>query len=54
LREQFNSMSEILCEITDSNEQEKFSYQAINIERKSEFLNKEISFLLDNLRRVRF
>jgi hypothetical protein len=50
-------MSEILTEIEDSNELEKTSMNAINggqanFERKAEFLNKEISFLLDNLRRV--
>jgi|LauGreDrversion4_2_1035121.scaffolds.fasta_scaffold343655_1 hypothetical protein len=45
-------MSEILCEIQDSNEQERSSYGTLNIERNTEFLNKEISFLLDNLRRV--
>ena len=59
LREQYNSMSEILTEIEDSNVQEKSSMNAINggqanFERKAEFLNKEISFLLDNLRRVIF
>ena len=52
-------MSEILTEIEDSNEQERTTMNAINgvqanFERKAEFLNKEISFLLDNLRRVSF
>lgn len=52
-------MTEILTEIEDSNEQERFTMNAINggqanFERKAEFLNKEISFLLDNLRRVSF
>lgn len=56
LREQYNSMAEILTEIEDSNEQERTTLNAINggqanFERKAEFLNKEISFLLDNLRR---
>ena len=50
-------MSEILTEIEDSNEQERTSMNAINggqanFERNTVFLNKEISFLLDNLRRV--
>ena len=52
-------MTEILTEIEDSNEQERTTMNAINggqanFERKAEFLNKEISFLLDNLRRVSF
>lgn len=52
-------MAEILTEIEDSNEQERTTMNAINggqanFERKAEFLNKEISFLLDNLRRVTF
>jgi len=48
-------MSEILEEIEDSNEQERKSHASLSIyERNSDFLNKEISFLLDNLRKVAF
>jgi hypothetical protein len=51
-------MSEILNEIEDSKEQEKSTlYGGVNgsgmisaFERNAQFLNKEISFFLDNLR----
>ena len=45
-------MSEILEEIED--EQERKSHGSLSLyERNSDFLNKEISFLLDNLRKVK-
>lgn len=56
LREQYNSMNEILCEMEETKENEKQSMQQIGgfgyDGRNAEFLNKEISFLIDNLRKV--
>jgi len=52
-------MVEILSELEDSNEREKSTLYGntsgqMNFERNADFLNKEISFLLDNLRKVSF
>lgn len=52
-------MVEILSELEDSNEREKTTLYGntsgqMNFERNADFLNKEISFLLDNLRKVSF
>lgn len=53
-------MSEILYEMEDLNEQEKTtlyggssSFKMSAFERNADFLNKEISFFLENLRKVK-
>ena len=51
LRINFNSLYEIWCEMEDSSEQQRkdgFTFD----QKNSDFLNKEITFFVDNLRKV--
>lgn len=60
LREQVNNLSDILYEMVEIKESEQEMQQQQNAygfqfdQKNAEFLNKEISFFIDNLRKVRF
>lgn len=53
LREQYENLADILSEMEEEKEQQSKASSFLNDQRNNDFLNKEISIFLDNLRKVR-